>query len=267
MGMQSSQPYPSDLTDAQYSILEPLLPPRAKRGRKATAWRTVLNAIFYILRSGAAWRLLPKTFPPWQTIYEWFRRWRRNGLWPTIHDTLRSRVRQHCGRHRQPTAAILDSQSVKTTDQAGARGYDAGKKLMGRKRHLLVDTLGLVLAVCVTEASVQDRDGARRLLKFLAHRFSQLVCVWADGGYAGALVGWLWGLRTRRKLRLDVVKRGAAQRGFAVLPKRWIVERTFGWLVKWRRLRCDYEQRTDHSEAFIYIAMIGVMTRRLACQK
>jgi len=258
--------YPTDLSDAEFAVLEPLHRPPAKCGRKPTPWRTVLNAIFYVLRSGGAWRLLPKCFPPWQTVYEWFRRWQREGLWQQWHDALRGRLRQHSGKQRQPSAGIVDSQSVKIADQSGTRGYDAGKKISGRKRHLLVDTLGLVLLVWVSAANVQDRDGARTLLARLAHRFSRLVLIWADGGYAGKLVDWVGSLRKRRKIRLEIVPRLGGNR-FVVLPKRWIVERTWGWLMKWRRLRCDYEQRTDHSEAFIYIAMIGLMTRRLARKK
>jgi len=264
--MQLKQLYPCDLTDAQAGVLEPFIPKPARRGRKRTPWRTVLNAIFYVLRSGGAWRLLPKSYPPWQTVYGWYRRWQQRGVWLKIHDTLRAQVRQRAGKKRQPSAGILDSQSVKVADQVGARGYDAGKKVSGRKRHVLVDTLGLILLVWVSTADVQDRDGARRLLVRLAHRFSSLVLIWADGGYAGQLVQWVRGLRRWRKIRLEIVPRLGGNR-FVVLPKRWIVERTLGWLMKWRRLRCDYEQRTDHSEAFIYIAMIGLMTRRLARKK
>lgn len=160
----------------------------------------------------------------------------------------------------------MDSQSVKVADQGGLRGYDAGKKVSGRKRHLLVATLDLVLLVWVSAAHVQDRDAARTLLTNSAHRFSRLVIIWADGGYAGRLVDWVWAIRPRRKIELAIVPRLGGNR-FVVLPKRWIVERTWAWLVKWRRLRCDYEQRTDHSEAFIYIAMIGLMSRRLARSK
>jgi putative transposase len=176
------------------------------------------------------------------------------------------RYAARCARTPASSTGIVDSQSVKVADQRGIRGYDAGKKISGRKRHLLVDTLGLVLAVMVTAANVQDRDGARLLLARLAHRFSRLVVIWADGGYTGALVEWVWGLRRWRKIRLTIVPRLGGHR-FVVLPKRWIVERTNAWLMKCRRLRCDYEVRTDHSEAFIYLAMIGVMTRRLARKK
>lgn len=264
--MQHSQLYACDLTDAQAGVIEPLLPKPARRGRKRTPWRAVLNAIFYVLRSGGAWRLLPKDYPPWQTVYGWYRRWQQRGIWQKIHDTVRAQLRQRVGKNRQPSAGIVDSQSVKVADQSGARGYDAGKKISGRKRHVLVDTLGLILLVWVSTADVQDRDGARTLLARLAHQFSQLVLIWADGGYTGKLVHWVWGLRRQRKIRLTIVPRLGGNR-FVVLPKRWLVERTLGWLMKWRRLRCDYEQRTDHSEAFIYIAMIGLMTRRLARKK
>jgi putative transposase len=266
LGMQIIQLYPSDLTEQQCSILEPLLPPPTKRGRKPTPWRAVLNGIFYLLRSGGAWRMLPKEYPPWQTVYGWFRRWQRSGVWLKIHETLRAQVRQRCGKYRQPSAGIVDSQSVQVADQGGPRGYDAGKKIGGRKRHLLVDTLGLVLLVWVSAANVQDRDAAHTLLARLAHRFSRLVLIWADGGYAGKLVNWVRARRARRKLRLEIVPRLGGNR-FVVLPKRWIVERTWAWLLKWRRLRCDYERQPQNSETFILIAMIGLMSRRLARKK
>lgn len=262
--MHNSQSYPTSLNDKEWSLIEPLLPPPKKRGRPLQSRHDILNALLYQLRAGGAWRLLPHDFPPWQTVYGYFRRWRQSGLWLAIHDRLVRMVRVRAGKTPAPTAAILDSQTIKSADHAGERGYDAGKKIKGRKRHLLVDTLGLILRVIVTTADVQDRDGARTLLARLAHRFSRLVCVWADGGYAGALVEWVRRRRAYRRVRLEIVKRGKGQVGFKVLPKRWIVERTFAWLLKHRRLRCDYERHAQNSEAMIHLAMISLMLRRLA---
>ncbi|MGH6630873.1 MAG: IS5 family transposase [Burkholderiales bacterium] len=263
--MHNLPAYPTDLTDEQWHHIESRVPQWNGIGRPPThSRRQILNALLYHLRSGGAWRLLPHDFPAWQTVYDYFRQWQQHGRWDQLHDRLRQEVRQHAGKQSQPTAAILDSQSVKVADQPGVRGYDAGKKIAGRKRHLVVDTLGLILAVVVTAASVQDRDGARRVLAVLAHRFSRVVSVWADGGYTGTLVAWLWSVRAQRRVRLAIVNRLAGQRGFAVLPKRWIVERTFAWLVKYRRLRCDYERVPATSETLIKVAMIHLMLRRLA---
>lgn len=266
--MQNTSPYPSSLTDEQWAEIQSQLPARPGGGRPPRHHdRAILNAIFYWLRTGGAWRYLPHDFAPWQTVDGYFRRWRQQGVWKKIHDRLVRRVRVAAGKEPTPSAAILDSQSVRCADQTGARGYDAGQKIKGRKRHVLVDTLGLILAVPITVASVQDRDGARGLLLWLQHHASRRRVIWADGGYTGALVAWVWRLRTQRRVRWAIVKRTAQPRGFAVLPKRWIVERTLGWLVKNRRLRCDYEQLPATSEALIYVAMIRLMLRRLHPQQ
>ena len=256
--------YPTDCTDTEWEILRPLLPPRAKRGRPPTDRRQVINAIRYWLRAGCAWRLLPLDFGPWSTIYDIYRSWVKSGLWVKIHEWLRAKVRQADGRTPQPTAAVLDSQTVKMGDQGGSSGYDAGKKTKGRKRHILVDTLGLLLGVYVGAADQQDRDGAKTLLPRVLGWYSRLAKIWADGGYAGTLVEWVKALRPRGKLHLEIVRRSDTAQGFAVLPKRWIVERTFAWFFKQRRLARDYEVKTEHSEALLYIAMSGLMLRRLA---
>lgn len=264
--MQDYSFYPTSLNDLEWNLLEPLLPKAARRGRKPKNRRLVLDAIFYILRGGCAWRLLPKDFGPWSTIYDIYRRWSKAGIWKEIHDSLRNTIRRAAGKSIQPSAAALDSQSVKTAE-GGPKGFDAGKQINGRKRHVLVDTLGLLLAVCVTPASVQDRDGAVELLSASFMMYWRLAVIWADSAYGGNLVEWVKGLRPFGRLHLEVVRKNPDQKGFSVLPKRWIVERTFGWLVRSRRLRCDYEKKTSHSEAFIMIRMSEVMLRRLARQQ
>ncbi|WP_226435606.1 IS5 family transposase [Rhodococcus yananensis] len=261
--------YPSSsVTDAQWAILEPLLPPPgnvAGRGGRPEKHcrRMVLDAIFYVVRGGIAWRQLPVEFPPAMTVYAIFARWVRAGTWLRIHDALRDRIRITDGRDPRPTAAVIDSQSVPGADTVpgDSRGYDAGKKTNGRKRHLAVDTNGLLLAVVVTAAGIQDRDGAHRLLAVLRDRFSTIELVWADGGYAGRLVRWA---KDVLSLGIEIVKRNDDVRGFTVLPRRWVVERTLAWLCKHRRCVRDYETRPDHHEAMVHVATIMTLSRRLA---
>ena len=255
--------YGSSLTDKQWDYLQPMLPKPAKRGRPPTELRPVIDAMFYVVKGGIPWRYLPVGFPPWQTVYGIFRRWKRDHTWAALNDALRILVRKAQGKRRQPAAAILDSQSVKSAGHGGEVGYDAGKRIKGRKRHLLVDTLGLVLGVVVTPANTPERDGAKAVLLRVLAWFTWLRLLWADGGYTGAeLANWV---KARRpKLKVEVVKRSDTVRGFKVLPRRWIVERTFGWLLHHRRLVRDYECTTTSAEAWVYIAMIRIQLRRLA---
>jgi transposase len=261
--------YPtSSITDAQWAVLEPLLPPPGNTGGKGGRpekhpRRLVLDAIFYLVAGGIAWAAMPRDFPPYKTVYGLFRRWAKAGAWQQIHDALRDLVRVHEGRDPAPTAAIIDSQSVRGADTvpAASRGYDAGKKVNGRKRHLAVDTGGLLLAVVVTVAGLQDRDAAHRLLTNLRARFSTIRHVWADGGYAGRLVTWATRVLA---FGVEIVKRTDDLAGFRVLPRRWVVERTFGWISKKRRCVRDYETLPEHHEAMIHLAMIMTMSRRLA---
>jgi putative transposase len=255
-------PYLTDLTDEQWNLINDLIPPEKPGGRhRELNMREVINAILYVDVSGIQWRLVPHDFPNWSSVYGYFWRWRNTGVWQRIHDTLRAQVRQQEGRHKHPTAGCLDSQSVKTTQVPGERGYDAGKQVNGRKRHILVDTLGLLLVVVVTAASVQDRDGARLLFPRLGGACKKLRKIWVDGGYRGSLLTWVI---EHFRFVLQLVQRSPEQRGFAVLPRRWVVERTFSWLTLCRRLSKDYERQTVSSETFIYITMTRLMLRRLA---
>jgi putative transposase len=226
--------------------------------------REILNGIFYAVRSDGAWKLLPHDLPPWRTVYHYFWLWRRTGAWQRVQDRRREQGREAAGREAKPSAAILDSQSVRTSEAGGVRGYDAGKKIRGRKRPLLVDTLSLLLLVVVTAAHVQDRNGAQLLLSPLAQQFRRWHLLWADGAYAGELETWTRDLRKGGQVRLDIVRQPKGQKGFSLFPWRWRVERTFGWLCRNRRLKCDYERLPQTTESLIYVALIRLMTRRLA---
>ena len=255
--------YDTDLTDAQWAVLEAFLPLRKARGRPPTCRRRVLNAIFYMIKSGCHWRLLPKEFPPYQTVFHIFRQWTLNHTWDAINARLRALVRKAAGKRCRPTAAILDSQSVKSDPHGGAVGYDAAKRIKGRKRHVLVDTLGLLLGIHVTAADVAERAGAQGLLERTLGWFAWLRLLWVDGGYGGeAFAQWVRSLRP--KLKVEVVKRSDDAKGFKVLPRRWVVERTFGWLMRHRRLVRDYETTESSAEAWTYLAMIRIQLRRLA---
>jgi transposase len=226
--------------------------------------RLIIDTILYVLVSGCSWRMVPHDLAPWDAAYRWFKVWTRQGVWDQVHDTLRDRVRAAEGRDPQPSAAVLDSQSAKSAEGGEAIGYDAGKRVRGRKRHLLVDTAGLVLRAVVHSASVQDRAGAKLVLTGIGAVFPLLGLVWVDGGYVNridsGLIGWA---DQQESIQIVAVPRNADVKGFQVLPRRWVVERTFGWLGRCRRLARDYERKTAHAEAMIKVAMIRLMAARL----
>lgn len=259
--------YATELTPKQWQVLEPLLPPAKSTGRPRTvSLMLVMQGILYVLVTGCAWRLLPKEYPSYSTVYYYFRQWRDDGSWKRIHDTLFKQVRQAAGRDPSPSAASMDSQSVPTSVMVHeAVGYDNAKKIDGRKRFTLVDTLGLLMAVHVVAANVPEREGAKQLLNQVnqdRERFPRLARIWVDGGFSGEDF-MRWVIDTFRWI-LDTVLRPQAAQGFVLLPKRWVVERTYGWLHWCRHLNVDYEHLTASSEALIHIAMIRIMVRRLA---
>lgn len=259
--------YPSDLSEDQWELLSKLLPSAKPGGRpRSVPLIAIVNAIFYVVVAGCAWRMLPKDFPKWKTVYHYFRAWRLDGTWEKIHTQLVQWERVAQGREVAPSAASLDSQSVKIATPAALDiGFDGGKKIKGRKRHLMVDTLGLVMMVVVTAANVSDQRGARLLFARLAalpQKIARLTLIWVDGTYEGVEF-MQWTMDTYRWI-LETIKRSDSTKGFVLLPKRWVVERTWGWLNWSRRLSKDYEVLPETSETFIYVAMIRLMLRRLA---
>jgi transposase len=255
------------MSEAEWQVIEPALPPaawKAGKGGRPPQWcrRDIVDAIRYLVKEGIQWRAMPCDFPPFQTVYDVLDRWEKTGATGKMHDELRRQCRIAAGRKPGPTAAIIDSQSVKAAETVAgpSRGYDAGKKINGRKRHIAVDTIGLLLTVLVTAAGVQDRDGARPLLWNLRKASGTVKLTWADAGYAGKLVTWA---KTRLELRVQIVKRTELHK-FIVLPRCWVVERTFAWITRSRRTVRDYERLPEHHETVVYWSMIIIMSRRLA---
>jgi putative transposase len=255
--------YPSDLTAKQWELVAALLrmEPKGPGGRPRTyPLREILNGMLYVLRGGIAWRMMPSDLPPWSTVYGQFRKWKNDGTFERMNAILRDAVRKSKGKEPTPSLVIIDSQSAQTTECGGVRGLDAGKRVKGRKRHIVVDTLGLIWAAVVHAADVQDPVGARLVLPKLHGKVPRLKVILADKIYQGTLAIIAWALGP---WKLEIVSREKGQKGFTVLPKRWIVERTFAWIGRNRRMSKDYERLPETSEAWIYLAMVRLMTRRL----
>jgi putative transposase len=255
------KPYPTDIGDEAWEWIAPILAQDAGPGRPRTAdIREMVNAIFYLDKTGCQWEMLPHDFPDYRHVNYYYLEWTRSGKWDQVLDRLRELARVAAGKHPEPSAGVIDSQSIKTTGHGEERGYDAGKNVKGRKRHIVVDTLGLLLLVLVTRASLQDRDGGVELCDEVQQKYPSVKKIWADSSYRGELVEYV---RQWCRFVIEIVKRPVEQRGFQVQPKRWIVERSLGWLNPFRRLSKDYENTTESSEAMIKIATIQRMLRRV----
>jgi putative transposase len=262
---KSQQGYPTDLNDTEWALIAPYLPQASSTGApRKHGWRRLLNAMFYVVKNGCVWRALPHEFPAWKTVYHYFRLFGQTGQWEELNTKIREAVRKKAGKQAQASAMIADCQSAKSAEGGESRGFDGGKLVSGRKRNLLVDTLGLVVLAKVTAANVQDVHAGKQLFSAVAQKpelLTRLEKIFADGGYRGELVDWV---QQNLHAVLEIVLKLGDQKGFQVLPKRWVVERTFAWITRNRRLARDYERLAQSSEAFIYVAMIRLGLRRLA---